>query len=111
MGCLTSYFEIGGHIVECDIIYNTSLPSPKPSVYAAVRPERGRSSASSQASSMPQKTSSSVEDSDPFVSILGQGMIRTGIAILMVPDPVPFVDEIFAAALIGVGAGLVVYSE
>ena len=52
-----------------------------------------------------------MEDSDPFVSILGQGMIRTGIAILMVPDPVPFVDEIFAAALIGVGAGLVVYSE
>ena len=48
---MTSYFEIGGHIVECDL---TSLLSPYQMVSAAERPERGRISARSQASSMPQ---------------------------------------------------------
>jgi len=49
--CLTSFFEIGGHIVECDL---TSLLSPYQMVSAAERPERGRIAARSQASLMPQ---------------------------------------------------------
>jgi hypothetical protein len=43
--------------------------------------------------------------------IFGGGMIRAGIAILWVPDPIPFVDEVVGASLIGVGTGLVMYSE
>jgi hypothetical protein len=38
-------------------------------------------------------------------------MIRAGVAILMVPDPLPLVDEIAGIALIAGGAGLVYYSE
>jgi hypothetical protein len=38
-------------------------------------------------------------------------MIRAGVAILMVPDPLPLVDEIAAVVLIGAGAGLVYYGE
>ena len=109
---MKSYFEIGGHIVECERTGLTSLPSSKSMVPVAERPERGRISAKDQASSMPQTSSvASVSDDDPFRSILGQGMIRTGVAILMVPDPVPFADEIVGAALIGVGAALVWSAE
>jgi len=55
--CLSkSYFEIGGHIIECDIdnLANTSLLSSKTKVPAAKRPERGRNFAKGQASSMLQ---------------------------------------------------------
>ena len=57
MGCLISYFEIGGHIVQCVVDNITSHSSSKPIVSAAERPERGRNSARSQASSMPQRSS------------------------------------------------------
>ncbi len=115
MDCLTSYFEIGGHIVECGKF--TSPSSSKARVSAAERPERGRTSARSQVSSIPQ--TSSVSSSKPsgndeykdMAGIFGGGMIRAGIAILWVPDPLPFVDEVIGAALIGAGTGLVMYSE
>lgn len=51
---MTSYFEIGGHIVEVDLQNLTSLSSSPLTVSVAERPERGRTSARSQASSMPQ---------------------------------------------------------
>ena len=60
MGCLSkTYFEIGGHIIECDIddLGNTSLLSSKSKVPAAARPERGRISARDQTSSMSQTSS------------------------------------------------------
>jgi len=53
--CLTSFFEIGGHIIECDI---TSHSSSTLMVSAAERPERGRIAARSQASPMLQTSSS-----------------------------------------------------
>jgi hypothetical protein len=54
--CLKSYYEIGGHIIECDIdnLANTSLLSSKTKVPAAKRPERGRSFARGQSSTMTQ---------------------------------------------------------
>ena len=115
MDCLSSFFEISGHIVECGVD-NTSHPSSSLMVSAAERPERGRTSARSQASSMPQTSSSSsskniFNDKKMMARFLGAGMVRTGVTVLMVPDPLPFVDEVIAAALIGAGTGLVMYSE
>lgn len=57
-----SYFEIGGRIIECDIdnLSNTSVLSSKRKVPAAKRPERGRSFAKGQSSSMTQT------DKDPL---------------------------------------------
>lgn len=51
-----SYFEIGGHIIETDLddLASTSLLSSKTKVPAAKRPERGRSFARGQSSSMTQ---------------------------------------------------------
>ena len=42
---MKSYFEIHGHVVECD---HTSHPSPKFGGIAAERPERGRKSAKAE---------------------------------------------------------------
>lgn len=53
---MSSFFEISGHIVECDVGI-TSHPSSLSMVSAAERPERGRISARSQASPMPQTSS------------------------------------------------------
>jgi hypothetical protein len=60
--CLKSYFEIGGHIIECDIdnLSNTSLLSSKSRVPAAGRPERGRISARDQSSTMTQTSKDSL---------------------------------------------------
>lgn len=53
---MTSYFEIGGHIVECSAYDNTSHPSSLSMVSVAERPERGRNSAKDETSLM-SKTS------------------------------------------------------
>jgi len=51
-----NYFEIGGHIIECDIddLGSTSVLSSKTKLPAAKRPERGRSFAKDQSSLMTQ---------------------------------------------------------
>jgi len=114
--CLSTYFEISGHIVECEDEL-TSLLSPYSKVSAAERPERGRTSARSQVSLIPQtssKASSKRSRSDKRkegAAYIGAAAIRVGVAILWVPDPIPFVDEVIGAALIGAGTGLVLYSE
>ena len=48
---MISYFEIGGHIVEC---LSTSLPSSQSMVTAAERPERGRNSAKAERGVTPE---------------------------------------------------------
>jgi len=45
---MTSYFEIGGHIVECSTDDSTSHPSSLSMVSVAERPERGRNSAKNE---------------------------------------------------------------
>lgn len=32
--------------------------------------------------------------------VVGQAMVRTGVAILMVPDPLPLIDEVVAGAMV-----------
>jgi len=50
------------------------------------------------------------DDSNMMYRVLGQAMIRTGIAILAVPDPIPIVDEVVGMSLVGTGAA-VLYLE
>ena len=45
---MISFFEIGGHLVECSTEDSTSLPSSKFGGIAAERPERGRNSAKAE---------------------------------------------------------------
>jgi hypothetical protein len=59
---MISYFEIGGHIVECSADDNTSLPSSISMVSAAERPERGRNSAKDETFLM-SKTSKALSSS------------------------------------------------
>jgi hypothetical protein len=109
-----SYFEIGGQIVECQQ-HSTSIPSPLPSPssfrgaptalpVAQVQGQRKQKVAGGRKG---DRTSMRKESA----KLIGGGMIRAGVAILMVPDPLPVVDEIAGLALIAGGAGLVYYSE
>ncbi len=41
--------------------------------------------------------------------VVGANMVRAGVTILMVPDPIPLVDEIVGFGLIAIG-GYLVYS-
>ena len=41
---------------------------------------------------------------------VGANMVRTGVAILLVPDPIPLVDEIIGVGLIVVGGTIIALS-
>jgi len=103
---MTSYFEIGGHIVECET-------TPQSSLSRAIAPSQSRISASFDARAAymerPVELASSVVSSrssskqliqGPVRRMIGSAMIRTGVAILMVPDPIPVIDEVVGAGLI-----------
>jgi len=111
---MNSYFEIGGQIVECEL-HSTSISSPFPSPssfrgaptalpVAQVQGQRKQKVAGGRKG---DRTSIRKESA----KLIGGGMIRAGIAILMVPDPLPLVDEIAGVVLIAGGAGLVYYGE
>jgi len=111
---MSSFFEIGGQLVECQT-RSTSIPSPlsSPSSFrgaptalpvAQVQGQRKQKVAGGRKG---EQTSVRKEGA----SLVGGGMIRAGVAILMVPDPLPLVDEIAAVVLIAGGAALVYYGE
>ena len=56
---MTSYFEIGGHIVEC-VHYDTSLSSSYSAATVAERPERGRNLAKSERGVTPEMPADSL---------------------------------------------------
>jgi len=103
---MTSYFEIGGHIVECQT-------TPQSFLSGSIARSQFRISASFDARAAymerPVELTSSVVSSgstskqliqDPVRRMIGSAMIRTGVAILMVPDPIPVIDEVVGAGLI-----------
>ena len=109
-----SYFEIGGQVVECQT-RSTSTPSPLSSPSSFRGAPTGRAVAQVQAQRK-QKVAGGRKGEQRTIhkegaKLVGGGMIRAGVAILMVPDPLPLVDEIAAVVLIGAGAGLVYYGE
>ena len=112
-----SYFEIGGKIVECN---STSIPSssPSPSSFRGAPtliPEGATPRNNIEAGGRKgDHTSTTVDDrhwGKHFAGMLGTGMVRVGIGVLLVPDPLPFADEIIAAAMVGVGSGLIMISK
>ncbi len=52
----------------------------------------------------------SFDDTETIWRQVGSGFVRTGIAILMVPDPLPVVDEVLGAAFIAVGASILIFA-
>jgi len=110
---MTSYFEIGGHLVECSTEDSTSLPSSKFGGIAAERPERGRNSAKAEeATTRVDQSLSGYGTPRTYrnfaLRMVANHMIRTGVIILMVPDPIPVVDEVLGAGL--VYGGLYIHS-
>lgn len=103
---MTSYFEIGGHIVECETTSQFSLSGvtsrSQPRIAGSFdaraayleRPVERTSSSPSTGSTSKQIIQ------NPYRRMIGSAMIRTGVAILMVPDPLPIIDEVGGAALV-----------
>jgi hypothetical protein len=109
-----SYFEIGGQIVECQT-RSTSIPSPLSSPSSFRGAPTGLPVAQVQGQRK-QKVAGGRKGEKRTIhkegaKLVGGGMIRAGVAILMVPDPLPLVDEIIAVSLIAGGATLVYLAE
>ncbi len=62
--------------------------------------------------SLPSEDSSEedFDDTSTIWRMVGSGMVRTGVAILLVPDPLPLVDEIIGVGLIAVGTTIIAFS-
>jgi hypothetical protein len=58
-----------------------------------------------------EKTSSEdYDDTSTVGRMVGANMVRAGVAILLVPDPVPLVDELVGAGLIAIGSTIIAFS-
>jgi len=103
---MSSYFEIGGHIVECSADDNTSLPSSISMVSVAERPERGRNSAKYETSPMSITSPSSGGKGESVYERTSRlrrarRALSIAAAIALADGPLPIGDAI---AVVGLGA-------
>lgn len=113
---MTSYFEIGGMIVEAHMPVDGSAEPPRIFRGSFSEPPRIESSYGSMDTQNPQGLSDSKglaaqgaaggEQDEYLRRTLGSMLVRTGAIGLMVPDPIPLVDEIVFAGMIGVGVAI-----
>ncbi len=114
---MTSYFEIGGHIVECETTPQSSLSvatsrsQPRISYSFDARAAYLERPVELTSPSVSTGSTSKQIIKNPYRRMIGSAMIRTGVAIAMVPDPIPLIDEVGAAALIYGGIYLHVTAE
>ena len=97
---MTSYFEITGEIIECHVVDSDAPP-------------RILSSYGSMQVSSPQglkvrkgpaaQGAAGGKREDLANDMIARAMISTGVSILMVPDPLPVVDEVVAVGMIAAG--------
>jgi hypothetical protein len=111
---MTTFFEIAGELIACELdeterVYGRAPPSTvssfirESSSSGHVAPN-GRRSEDSPKASEKSFTTKVVRQS------FGTGMVRTGLAILAVPDPLPFIDEAIGAVLV-VGGSLLILTN
>jgi len=103
---MNSYFEIGGHIVECSADDNTSLSSTISMVSVAERPERGRKSAKDETSLMSKTSPSSGGKGESVYERTSRlrrarRALSIAAAIALADGPLPIGDAI---AVVGLGA-------
>ncbi len=118
---MTSYFEIDGEIIACDTIGDPFDVSaiPQSSLDAAMRlHEREQIAAeltgdpnslyyedADLADVLNEPAASDLKEFSKF-QMIGRGMAGSGAAILMTPDPLPFVDEAVGAGMVIVGSAM-----
>lgn len=121
---MTSYFEIDGEIISCDTIGDPLDVSamPQSSLDASMRLHE-REQIAAELTGDPNSLyyedadladvlnePAAGEDIDQYEKwgrrTLGSALVRVGAIGLMVPDPIPLVDEIIFAGMIGVGVAI-----
>ncbi len=112
----SSWFEIGGLIVESHIPGDGTAEPPR--IFRRSWPEVTRIQSSYglmddknpqglKVSKGPAAQGAAGGEQDEYLrQTLGSMLVRTGAVGLMIPDPIPLVDEIVFAGMIGVGVAL-----
>ena len=114
---MTSYFEINGEIISCedaeDLVSAAPPNLPNSVIDAAMElheQEMKEMAFDEQYWPLLEEPAASDPEMAPADKwgrrAIGQGLVRIGAIGLMVPDPIPFVDEIVFAGMIGVGVAL-----
>jgi len=114
---MTSYFEIGGMIVEAHMPVDGSAEPPRIFRRSGFESPRIESSYGSMDTQNPQGFSDSKEHhavaagGSPHVdewgrASIGSMMVRTGAAMLLIPDPLEPVSTPIAAGLVFAGVAL-----
>ncbi len=57
-----------------------------------------------------ETSSDDYDDTSTVGRMVGSNMVRAGVAILLVPDPIPLVDEIVGVGLIALGSTIIAFS-
>ena len=57
-----------------------------------------------------ETSSDDYDDTSTVGRMVGANMVRAGVTILLVPDPIPLVDEIVGVGLIAVGSTIIAFS-
>ena len=95
---MKSFFEIHGHIVECDL---TSPSSPQLGVFVAERPERGRNSAKTESvMSEAKDTGESRTHWDATRKMRVRTALTVAASIALADGPLPIGDSIAVAGLL-----------
>jgi len=118
---MTSYFEIDGEIIAVDTIGDPLDVSatPQSTLEAAMRlHEREQIAAeltgdpnslyyedADLADVLNEPAASEMEQFTKF-QMIGRGMAGAGASILMVPDPLPFIDELVGATMVVAGTAM-----
>ena len=109
---LVSYFEIGGHIHECEVGRPQSVRASHVQDVMETKMELSR-----DPGKMNQKTISSMSYTERAIGVLKQGqtsrrqkfgatLMRWSVGGLLVPDPLPLVDEVLFGTTFVIGAVL-----
>ncbi len=104
---MSTFFEIAGEVIELELdaterAYGRPSPTGLSSLLAM-------DTESPKGLSKPERhhaVAAGGEQDEYLRQTLGSMLVRTGAIGLMVPDPIPFVDEVVFAGMIGVGVAL-----
>jgi len=103
----TTYFEIGGHTILCEVMDDVATegtPISRRTVGASPAPSVVNRLAGSIGKITHVNKYEPKQKDNTMGKMLARGAVRAGVAILSVPDPLPFVDEAVGVVLVGAGA-------
>ena len=103
---MSTFFEIAGEVIELELdaterVYGRPSPTGLSSLLAmepeTIEPRFKHNAVAAGGNELQQFSAT---------QMIGRGMAGAGASILLVPDPIPFVDEVIGAGMIVVGSAM-----